>query len=374
MLKVRHKFKIRHDGDKRSKLSSFSRRSHTFFIIIVVLGSLLTYMMSRALREEQNRSVELYMRIRDGVVVLDNTLEKETAQESLHEENVVRTQMDSVTSPSAKANPNNNTFGFCKQNSSPYLLAIVFSKDEASSLRGVIRDTWCKRKDFSNGRKMACVFAIGENLETKRYEQLVKEEGLHHNDIIKVPATDDVRNSTLKLMNVFHQVTSQCKSVRYILRTEDDVIINMEKLMDEILPTKPETKYAGGRCMEKMKPHRNEHSNFYVSVEEFSQEFYPPICYGMGYLLSGDLMHAIFSTGLRHQLLPLDDVFIGVTLDRLHVKPKNLDNFLHVKSIRGATSSSNDAVCKNVIVHVHINTVENVRKWWQMMRDVCSKV
>lgn len=82
-------------------------------------------------------------------------------------------------------------------------------------------------------------------------------------------------------------------------------------------------------------------------------------------------MQSIFTTGLRHRLLPLDDVFVGVTLDRLGVEPQHLEHFLHVRSLR-PTSSSRDVICGNVIVHVHINTAESARDWWLTMRDGCA--
>ena len=62
-------FRIKlHDGDRR-KTSVFSRSSHTLFFLIVAFGSVVTYLTARFMHEDP-KPVQLYMGVRDGLVVL----------------------------------------------------------------------------------------------------------------------------------------------------------------------------------------------------------------------------------------------------------------------------------------------------------------
>lgn len=62
-------------------------------------------------------------------------------------------------------------------------------------------------------------------------QELVEEESLHHSDIIQEGFVDSYNNLTLKSVMMLKWVLSNCHSVRYIMKTDDDMFVNINNLV-----------------------------------------------------------------------------------------------------------------------------------------------
>jgi len=59
----------------------------------------------------------------------------------------------------------------------------------------------------------------------------VEEESLHYSDIIQEGFVDSYNNLTLKSVMMLKWVLSNCHSVRYIMKTDDDMFVNINNLV-----------------------------------------------------------------------------------------------------------------------------------------------
>ena len=60
-----------------------------------------------------------------------------------------------------------------------------------------------------------------------------------YKDILQIDFQDSYRNLTLKSMLSFRWAVDECSSFQYILKTDDDMIVNFDVLIDQLdqLPT-----------------------------------------------------------------------------------------------------------------------------------------
>ncbi len=89
-------------------------------------------------------------------------------------------------------------------------------------------------------------------------------------------------------------------------------------------------------------PSRYPSNKYFVPVQVLESDRYPPYCSGGGFLLSGFTAKTIFNMSRSIDLLPIDDVYMGMCLEKaglkptshlgvkadgLHIPAKNLDKF-----------------------------------------------
>ncbi|NXG51011.1 B3GT5 galactosyltransferase, partial [Psilopogon haemacephalus] len=66
-------------------------------------------------------------------------------------------------------------------------------------------------------------------------------------------------------------------------------------------------------------PIRKRGSKWYVSEEEYPGKTYPPFCSGTGYVLSTDVASQIHNISENVPFIKLEDVFIGLCLEKLKI-------------------------------------------------------
>ncbi|NWT23568.1 B3GT5 galactosyltransferase, partial [Pheucticus melanocephalus] len=71
-------------------------------------------------------------------------------------------------------------------------------------------------------------------------------------------------------------------------------------------------------------PIRTRRSKWYVSREEYPGATYPPFCSGTGYVLSSDVASQIYNISESVPFIKLEDVFIGLCLDKLKIQLEEL--------------------------------------------------
>ena len=75
---------------------------------------------------------------------------------------------------------------------------------------------------------------------------------------------------------------------------------------------------------------------------------------------------------LDSNLIPLDNIFVGVKLKQLQILPVNLTSFVHGKAYQMYQDEPN-ILCKYVIVHLHGNTEEETLQLWKTMQINCKE-
>ncbi|XP_071983408.1 beta-1,3-galactosyltransferase 2-like [Engystomops pustulosus] len=210
----------------------------------------------------------------------------------------------------------------CRENK-PFLIFLIAVQTWQSEARQAIRETWGK-EDLFPGVQTLRLFLLGTDAtSTNSTKQALTEESQKYHDIILQDYMDTYNNLTIKSLMGFKWIATYCPQIPYVMKTDSDMFVNTEYLIKKLLlPDKPPRKnYITGYLMTDFSPNRNTQSKWYMSPELYPGERYPVFCSGTGYVFSGDLAEKIFKVSARIKLLHLEDVFVGICLQKLGISP-----------------------------------------------------
>ncbi|XP_033249718.1 beta-1,3-galactosyltransferase 5-like [Drosophila miranda] len=208
----------------------------------------------------------------------------------------------------------------CKHwGSYPKLLILITSAESNLMARMAIRHTWMH---YGSRRDVGMAFVLGSTTNAKLNEALNQENYLY-GDMIRGHFIDSHINLTLKTISLLEWTDTHCPRVEYILKTEDDMSINVPKLLNFIDRHK-DNRTIYGRLVEKMTPHR---------YGDMGNEF---LSYATGgaYLLTGDIVHELYLQSLNTIYMEREDVFItGVVAESLNISRVQADSFRNIRII-----------------------------------------
>ena len=144
--------------------------------------------------------------------------------------------------------------------------------------RALIRSTW-GAKNISSDFKL--IFTIGMS-QNKTINDLVEKESLLNQDILQIDNfVDDYHNMTIKIMKSLKWIHTHCSNAKYILRINDDVVVNTRRLVEHFKKINYATNTIYGHLFQGETPVRDENSKFYVSKQEFPCALYDDYVEGM---------------------------------------------------------------------------------------------
>ena len=156
-------------------------------------------------------------------------------------------------------------------------VAFVVISPDAFGKRSMIRATWANATLFSS--RLRVFFALGKSQDEQVNEQ-IKAEFERHRDVLQLNFIDSYSRITRKVMLSFRWIASHCSLVaRYVLRTNEDVIVNSFALLDLFSPQRMayEPRQIYGWLVKNYTTHvdRKRSGKFYVSYEEYALPQYP---------------------------------------------------------------------------------------------------
>lgn len=206
------------------------------------------------------------------------------------------------------------------------LVVIVMSAPTHLDARTAIRQTW---GHFGQRSDMSVLFMLGTTSDRK-VEMILRKEQNMYNDMIRGRFVDSYSNLTLKTISTLEWVDSYCSKVKYLLKTDDDMFINVPRLLAFVNKHSRDRNIIFGRLARKWKPIRNRKSKYYVSQAQFQQTVFPDFTTGPAYLLSSDTVRRLYNDALDHTYLKLEDVFItGIVAHQLAIKRSHANEFLN---------------------------------------------
>jgi len=206
------------------------------------------------------------------------------------------------------------------------LVVIVMSAPTHLEARTAIRQTW---GHFGQRSDMSVLFMLGTTLDS-RVENVLRKEQNMYNDMIRGRFVDTYSNLTLKTISTLEWVDSYCSEVRYLLKADDDMFINVPRLLAFVNKHAKDRNVIFGRLARKWKPIRNRKSKYYVSQAQFQQSVFPDFTTGPAYLLSSDTVRRLYDAALDQTYLKLEDVFTtGIVAHRLGIKRSHANEFLN---------------------------------------------
>lgn len=250
-----------------------------------------------------------------------------------------------------------------------HLLMVVKSVIEQHDRREAVRKTWGKEHTV-DGKKIRTLFLLGSpttGKDTKNLQKLIEYEDQIYGDILQWDFMDTFFNLTLKEVNFLKWFDIYCSGVQFIFKGDDDVFVNTQNLLEligfKVEDHKVENLFVGD-TISKAIPIRNRQSKYYIPKELYDKP-YPPYVGGGGFLMSSPLARRLFVVSEDLELYPIDDVFLGMCLQKLHLAPEMHPGFRTFGITRRRVSPMNSEPCfyKNLIVVHKLSAPELLRMW-----------
>uniref|UniRef100_UPI00358EDDD0 beta-1,3-galactosyltransferase 2-like n=1 Tax=Myxine glutinosa TaxID=7769 RepID=UPI00358EDDD0 len=233
-----------------------------------------------------------------------------------------------IEAPGLQPKPNEKNLNFvfirdepdkCRRQA-PFLVLLVSSAPKQFEARQAIRDTW-GNESLIPGVNIVRLFLLGSSPSETINQDLDKES--HFHDIIQQNFLDTYHNLTIKTVMGLQWLSRYCPTARYVMKTDSDMFVNIEFLVQSILRTQepPRKNYFTGYLMRDYSPNRNPSSKWYMSRALYPGDRYPTFCSGTGYIFSGDLSRPLYQASLTIRILHLEDVYVGLCLAKLHISP-----------------------------------------------------
>ena len=140
------------------------------------------------------------------------------------------------------------------------------------------------------------------------------QEAEEKNDIIKGSFIDTYRNITLKSLFGIRWMTKYCPTAKYLLKCDDDVIIDFPKVLN-ILESESKTNTIWGPLTLNAKTRRE--GKYYLSYSHYPFYYLPPYMRGSGYVMSADTLGPVFKSSEYVPVIPIDDVYITGILGKI---------------------------------------------------------
>ncbi|XP_036345215.1 uncharacterized protein LOC118754446 [Rhagoletis pomonella] len=206
------------------------------------------------------------------------------------------------------------------------LLILISSAVNHAEARLAIRQTWAH---YGTRRDVSIAFVLGRTTNESVSKELSIENFIY-GDVIRGNFIDSYTNLTLKTISTLEWVDLHCQHAKFILKTDDDMFINVPKLLQFIDGHSKNKRVIYGRLAKQWKPIRNKKSKYYVSTDQFSQPLFPPFTTGPAYLLTSDVIHMLYEKCLHQVYLKLEDVFTtGIVAQQLGIKRVHANEFLN---------------------------------------------
>ncbi|KAM6292979.1 beta-1,3-galactosyltransferase 5 [Porphyrio hochstetteri] len=251
----------------------------------------------------------------------------------------------------------------CQKNP-PFLVLLVTSSYHHIEARMAIRQTWGKERMVA-GKRLVMYFLLGSTGDSSQQADIAAESQ-KYKDIIQKNFTDTYYNLTLKTMMGIEWVHRFCYQSSFVMKTDTDVFVNVFYLTELLLRKKRTTSFFTGFLKLHEYPIRRRGSKWYVSKEEYPGKTYPPFCSGTGYVLSTDVASQIYNVSESIPFIKLEDVFIGLCLDKLKIQLEELhsEQTFFPERIRFSVSRF-----KKIVTCHEVEPPEQLSYWNQLVTE-----
>ena len=210
---------------------------------------------------------------------------------------------------------------------------VIFVQSSLGNIgkRKRIRTTWAK-ESFYGTREFSrpyvfftCAREIGN--DSRHINEEIAREVTSYKDILLLDIMDSYDNLTFKGLLTMRWIQERTgQYVRYVIKTDDDVMINTFRFMSLVeSPMLSKTqKFVVGFVWKS--PIVKRKGRYAVSLAEYADDYYPAFCTGSGYIMPLDALTTILTMTSRVQFLKRDDPFItGILASVGHVARYSVD-------------------------------------------------
>ena len=165
-----------------------------------------------------------------------------------------------------------------------FLKAFVFIAPGNFKQRHLIRSTWASQHLFSH-HDITFVYALGMS-SNATINRLVREESQIYNDILQMGSFNDSYSlGTRKLMKIYKWISIHCVNSIFMLKINDDVIMNTFKVIEYFRKNEFRKRSIFGLKIENGAPVRDTKSKFYLNQDQYGSFKFPPYPDGILFVL-----------------------------------------------------------------------------------------
>ncbi|XP_039372107.1 N-acetyllactosaminide beta-1,3-N-acetylglucosaminyltransferase 3 isoform X3 [Mauremys reevesii] len=208
-----------------------------------------------------------------------------------------------------------------------FLLLAIKSSPGNYERREIIRKTWGEERTYQ-GVRIRRLFLAGEARDAReawKLNRLLRLEAAEHGDVLQWAFLDSFFNLTLKQVLFHSWLEAHCPGARFLLNGDDDVFTNTDNVVHYLLGMRGANDGDGhlyvGQLIANVGPIREKWSKYYVPEQVTATNSYPPYCAGGGVLMSGFTARTIYNESLGIELFPIDDVYLGMCLQKAGLAP-----------------------------------------------------
>lgn len=262
-----------------------------------------------------------------------------------------------------------------------HLLIVVKSAIEQHDRRDAVRRTWGRERDGASGgvRTLFLLGAPAAGKDRRNLQKLLEYEDRLFGDILQWDFMDTFFNLTLKEVNFLRWFGVYCRHTRFVFKGDDDVFVNTDNVLEFLA-----SQAAGprrddlfvGDIISRALPIRNHQSKYFIPRQLHDQP-YPPYAGGGGFLMAGPLARRLAAASEAVQLYPIDDVYLGMCLQKVGVEPQLHYAFRTFGIVKRRVSPMNSDPCfyKNLLV-IHKLSPEGLLQMWDTVHNAtltCAK-
>lgn len=228
--------------------------------------------------------------------------------------------------------------------------------------RDAIRKTWGFERRFSDVN-IKTVFLLGHAPNDVKLEAEVEAESKEHHDIVQGSFVDTYFNNTIKTAMGLRWAVEHCPKSRFYMFVDDDYYVSTrnvlrflrnplnypgylqedvitfdeEKLREQIklrhlnqlvdfdLPD--DVRLFTGFVFPYSRPHRHKSSKWFVDLEEYRYDFWPPYVTAGAYILSREALIDMYFTSYYTKMFRFDDIWLGLIARKAGLEPFHSPEF-----------------------------------------------
>ncbi len=262
----------------------------------------------------------------------------------------------------------------CQQTSNAKLLvlALVIISANRFERRREIRETWANRTTF-HSQDLRVLFAVGLD-SNPNVSKSIELEFFKYNDIVMGNLSDLYQNLTRKVMMAFKWATENCRNARFIMRINDDVMVNTPMLLEYMKRLQAELKNAWlGNWYDYQFSIRDTNSKYYISSSDYSGDKYAAYMEGSMYILTFDLAERVLNLSLRVYWPPfsvwLEDIYVGMLCIYLRAEAFNLNGHFSSHGQDEVDMNAMKKRSRQEVFFVYMKTISDFNGIWKFLID-----